>query len=224
MRNFFLLSATLLLLSIAANAAPKSHAIAFGKWTSVKWFVGPDENQESDLKIRPLLVDARVKEYTTGPSHEVTERYFVTQRAFRINDSLPEEAVAAPKWRWQRGGWLIVDRITGRISPVALPEFDPYTSLAAWYRDYVAYCGISDDAKKTSAFVVQLGRRKPVLRSFLRNSGASEQTGCPAPQWTRQPAQVSFEAEGSPKITYAIRGRAVDLVTESDDDDDEASK
>src|SRR5215471_9056818 len=221
MRNFFLLSATVLLLAGITNAASKPHVISFAKWTTVKCFVGPDENQETDLKVRALLVDARVKEYTTGNAHDVTERYFVAQRAFRVNDGLPDES-ATPKWRWQRGGWLLVDRITSRISPVVLPEFDPYSSLAAWYRDYVAYCGVSDDGKKTSAFVVQLGQRKPVLRSVLKNSG--DEHVCAVPKWTRQPAQVSFEPEGSPKVTYAIRGRAVDLVTESDDDDDEASK
>ena len=76
------------------------------------------------IKIRALIVDGRVKEYVLGAPHEVTERLFVVRRAFRVNDSLPEDS--APRWQWQRGGWLLVDRVTGHISPINLPEFDAY--------------------------------------------------------------------------------------------------
>jgi len=57
-----------------------------------------------------------------------------------------------------------VDRITGRASPINLPEFDPFYSKAAWYRDYIAYCRLSDDGKNLYAMVAQLGRRKPILK------------------------------------------------------------
>ncbi len=104
-------------------------------------------------------------EFVTGPSHEITERLFVVRRMFRVNDSLPEDST--PKWPWQRGGWLLVDRVTGRISSINLPGFDALYSAASWYRDYVAYCGVSDDGKKTYAIVAQLNRRKPVLKKAL---------------------------------------------------------
>jgi hypothetical protein len=42
---------------------------------------------------------------------------------------------------------MLVDRSNGHISPVVLPEFDNYYSIASWYQDYAAYCGISDDAR-----------------------------------------------------------------------------
>jgi hypothetical protein len=74
--------------------------------------------------------------------HEVTERLFVVRRIFRVNDSLLEDS-GAPRWQWQRGGWMLGDRSNGRISPVVLPEFDHYYSIASWYQDYAAYCGIS---------------------------------------------------------------------------------
>ena len=45
-----------------------------------------------------------------------------------------------------------------------LPEFDSFYSAASWYRDYVAYCGVGDDGKKTYAMVAQISRRKPVLK------------------------------------------------------------
>jgi hypothetical protein len=137
-----------------ATGAPKIHVITFGKWTSVLWFrdSGADSKPQM-IKIRALSIDGRVKEYAIGAPHEVTERLFVVRRAFRVNDSLPEEP--APHWQWQRGGWLLIDRITGRVSPINLPEFDVYYSAASWYRDYVAYCGVAEDGKKTFAIVAQ---------------------------------------------------------------------
>src|SRR5580698_3320606 len=91
-------------------AVPKPHVIAFGKWTSAKW---PNANGQKlpDLKVRSLYVDTRLREYTTGTPHEVTDRLFVVRRAFRVNDALPTEATDAnfnaPRWQWQRGGWLL---------------------------------------------------------------------------------------------------------------------
>ena len=147
-----------------AGAAPKTHVLNFGKWTTVKWFVGPSENKPLDLKIRPLYIDSRLKEFTLGTPHDITDRLIVVRRAFRLNDALPDEKSSVPSWRWQRGGWLLVDRITGRASPINLPEFDPFYSKAAWYRDYIAYCRLSDDGKNLYAMVAQLGRRKPILK------------------------------------------------------------
>src|SRR5271154_1103440 len=96
--SFLVLFTTLLRTTAAAAAtAAKSHVITFGKTMPVKWFTANDETQPRTMKIRPLLVDGRVKEYTLGSTHEVTERLFVVQRAFRLNDSLPEDS-GAPRW------------------------------------------------------------------------------------------------------------------------------
>ncbi|HEY6338304.1 MAG TPA: hypothetical protein VIW68_07400 [Candidatus Sulfotelmatobacter sp.] len=214
-----------------------SHVIAFGKWMTVKCPGTKDQGEPQTLKVRPLIVDGRTKEYTFGPVHDVTERLFVAQRAFRVNDSLPEDA-GLPRWQWQRGGWLLVDRLTGRISAINLAEFDTNDSEASWYRDYVAYCGVSDDGKKISAMVVQLNRRKAVLKKLLsedspKNAGAKNEAGkihdssapesaCPAPTWQRTPMRVSFEPGGSPKQTFAIHGRAVDLVSDAEDEEEAA--
>jgi hypothetical protein len=202
-------------------AAAKSHVITFGKTMPVKWFGANDETQPRTLKVRPLLVDGRVKEYTLGSTHEVTERLFVVQRAFRLNDSLPEEA-GAPRWQWERGGWLLVDRLTGHVSAINLAEFDSTYSAASWYRDYVAYCGVSDDGKKISAVVAQLSRRKPVLKKPLAGSIADDalpDSACPAPTWQRGPVRVSFEPASDTKQTFAIRGRAVDLVSDAEEEE-----
>jgi len=215
----------LFLSAAAAAAAAKSHVITFGKTMTVKWFSANDETQPRILKVRPLLVDGSVKEYTVGSMHEVTERLFVVQRAFRLNDSLPDDT-GAPRWQWQRGGWLLVDRLTGHVSAVNLAEFDSTYSAASWYRDYVAYCGVSDDGRKISAVVAQLSRRKPVLKKALAGSipdDALPDSACPAPTWQRGPVRVSFEPGGDTKQTFAIRGHAVDLVSEGDEEE-EASK
>jgi len=119
-------------------AAPKPHVVVLGKWTSVKWQAGDDEGKPVDVKIRPLYVDGRTKEFTLGPTHDVTDRAFVVQRMFRLNDSLPQDAGPA-RWRWQWGGWLLADRVTGKVQQITLPEFDPYYSAVNWFRDYAAY-------------------------------------------------------------------------------------
>jgi hypothetical protein len=222
---FFLLVGGLLVAPSANSsaAAAKGHVIAFGNWTSVKWLGTSDQPQA--LKVRPLIVDGRGREYTLGIPHEVTERLFVVQRAFRLNDSLPEEP-GLPRWQWQRGGWLLVDRSTGHITALNLVEFDANDSAASWYRDYVAYCGVSEDGKKISAVVVQLSRRKPLLKKVLAEDlkdDALPGSACPAPAWQRTPVRVGFEPSHGAKQTFAIRGRAVDVVSEADDEE-EASK
>src|SRR5579864_2445383 len=147
----------------SAAVGPKIHVITFGKWTSVQWSTGLGvDDKAMTIKIRALIIDGRVKEFALGAPHDVTERLFVLRRAFRVNDSLPEDS--GPRWQWQRGGWLLVDRLTGHVSPINLPEFDVLYSAASWYRDYVAYCGVAEDGKKTFAMVAQISRRKPVLK------------------------------------------------------------
>ena len=206
----------------AAGASAKVHVITFGRWTSVQWFAGLGTNKAVVLKIRALVIDGRVKEYTVGAPHDVTERLFVVRRVFKMNDSLPEDS--GLRWQWERGGWLLLDRQTGRVSPINLPEFDVLYSVGSWYRDYVAYCGLADDGKKTYAVVAQISRRKPVLKKPLSNEGVPEDaapdSACPAPSWQRSPVRVSFEPAGGAKQTFAIRGHVVDLVSDAEEDEE----
>ena len=210
------------LCAAASGAVAKVHIITFGKWTSVPWHVGDSDAKPIPLKVRALIVDGRVKEYTLGAPHEVTERLFVVRRVFRVNDSLPEDSI--PRWQWQRGGWMLVDRTTGRVSTINLAEFDAFYSAASWYRDYVAYCGVSDDGKKTFAIVTQLSRRKPVLKQPLSDGGVPDDavpdSACPAPTWQRSPARVSFEPIAGAKQTFAIRGHVVDLVNDVEQEEE----
>src|SRR5580704_8207689 len=193
---FFLGAATVL-------AASKPHVITFGKWTAVKSSTDLDQNRSDDLKVRAVYVDTRLKEFTFGIPHEVTEQLFVVRRVVRVNDTLPQETTV--RWSWQRSGWLVVDRITGHISQASLPEFDSDASSASWYRDYVAYCGISEDGHKLSAVVMQLGRRKPILKKPLGEAASEEASSpeCAPPAWQRAPTRVSFLSKGDQKFTFA---------------------
>jgi len=226
MRHFFPLTVLGFALITNAAGAAKPHVISFGKAMAIKWCVGPNEAECLNLKVRTLYVDGRVRESTLGASHEITERLFAVRRAFRVNDALPGDTAAAPEWVWQRGGWLLVDRMTGRVSSLALPEFDPYYSLASWYRDYAAYCGVSDDGKKLFAIVFQVGRRKPVLKKPLGEAEGDDapDSECPAPVWERRPVRVTFEPDEDQKTTYSIRGHAADLVSDDDVEEEKASQ
>ncbi|HSY64995.1 MAG TPA: hypothetical protein VK829_10375 [Terriglobales bacterium] len=215
MRVFLRLTIVVPILMAVALAASKPHVITFGRWTQVR--ISADLDRSEDLKVRPMYVDGRLKEFTFGIPHDVTEQLFVVRRMIRVNDSLPQEAAATPRWSWQRGGWLIIDRINGHISQAMLPEFDPDWSSASWYRDYVAYCGISDDGRKLSAVVMQLGRRKPILKKPLGEAGSDDASGvCAPPAWQRAPTRVSFVSKPDQKLTFAVRGHMVEIVTDDD--------
>ena len=90
------------MLASSVWAASKPHVVVLGKWTTVK-FQADDDNSAIDVKVRPLFVDGKTKEFTLGAAHEITERIFVVQRIFRVNDSLPQESGPA-RWRWEKGG------------------------------------------------------------------------------------------------------------------------
>jgi hypothetical protein len=186
--------------------------------------VGPNEGKRLDLKIRGLYVDSRTKEFTLGTPHDITESLFVVRRVFRVNDHLPVENASAPRHVWERGGRLLVDRITGHVSAIALPEFDSYYSVASWYRDYVAYCGgVSDDGKKLfgrrlSNGTAQAGIEKIPWRTWRRRHARFRVSGA----GVGPPSCASYFRSGrGPKSTYTVRGHAADLVTGDGDEEEE---
>jgi hypothetical protein len=208
-----------MLLVSGLQAASRPHVVTLGKWQTVKWGLSGSAGTAIDLKVRGVFVDSKLKEFAAGPIHEVTESLFVIRRAFQVNDALPGED-AKGQWSWERGGWLLVDRRSGRITAITLPLLDPFYSLASWYRDYVAYCGVSDDGKKIYAVVTQLGRRKPLLRKYLGVAEFSEipDSACLAPRWERAPTRVTFEVKGADHIVYELRTRALDILDNDDED------
>jgi hypothetical protein len=218
----FCLSVLLLTLTQQTWAAERGrpHVISYGKPLPVKLFLGPDEEHTTPIKVRSLLLDGKVKEFVTGETHEVTDRLFVVRRAYRLNNNLPQEQSKSVNWVWERGGWLLVDRLSGHISQLSLAEFDPFYSQASWFRDYVAYCGVSDNGEKLTAVVMQLGRKKPVLRKQVGQvvQADSPESQCDPPQWEKQPTRVTFLPKHGDKQSYTIFGHAADAAPGSDEE------
>jgi len=214
----------LAILPIGLNgiAASKPHVVSLGKPTPVKVFIGPSEDKTLDITVRPLYVDTKLKDFTTGDPHDVTDREYVIRRAYRINDSLPEDQRKTPKWLWQRGGWLLVDRMSGKISLIKLPDFDPFYSEVSWYRDYAAYCGITSNGERVNAVVTEIGGKKPLFRKELGKTsmGDSSDSNCSAPRWERQPSRVTFLPKVGDKFTVNVSGRFADEAPDNDSDEE----
>ncbi|HTJ29574.1 MAG TPA: hypothetical protein VL346_03705 [Acidobacteriaceae bacterium] len=223
--------------AFAAAGPKKPHVVLLGGGKQVPYSRAGDpagaRADETALKIRPLLVDGRVSDWTTGEPHDVTDRSFVVRRALRINDFLPEDAgkegsSAAKKhpvdhWVWQRGPWLLVDRITGHVTALKLPDYDPGVSQVAWFRDYGAYCGVTASGKSLYAVVAQIGVRKKVLSKRLAAYDA-EARGADAPQvcgvveWRREPMGVTFHPAGREAMSFDLVGGSAVLVEDGGDE------
>jgi hypothetical protein len=211
------------------RAAPrKVHVVGLGAVRRVSYSkVGDPAGAaaaEDALKIRPLVVDGQVKEWTTGDAHDVTERSFVVRRALRLNDVLPgekqEPGAKQSRWVWQRGPWLLVDRTSGHIAALKLPDYDPGVSQVSWFRDYGAYCGVTASGKSLYAVVAQLAARKPVLAKKLE---ALDAEGRPAPacgpaEWQREPLKVTFHPAGKDAVGFDIVPESAVLVEDAGDE------
>lgn len=204
--------ACVILFYCPANAASKAHVAVLGRPASIA--LHDDKATATELKMRPLYVDGHAKEFTVGAAHDVTDSTFVVQRIYRVNDSLPQENGPA-RWKWQRGGWLLVNRTTGKVQQVPLPNFDPDSSIVNWFRDYAAYCGYSDDGEKLVAVIVQLGRRKPLLKKIIGDA-KDFSSALSLPAWERNPARVTFEVEPGQKLTFAVKSGASESATDAD--------
>jgi hypothetical protein len=210
----------LLLCLPSAAAPPKVHTVTLGPARRVPYTppeATPDNKSEdsSTLRVRALFVDDRQKEWTVGEMHEVTDRSFVIRRALRINDSLPGESA---RWTWQPGPWLMVDRVTGHITALHLPAFDPQVSDAVWFRDYAAYCGIVTTARGGLAVVVaELGARKAVVQKVIGPWPVADPPHpvCLASHWQRTPIRATLQATGGPPLTFDVLGTS-SLVEEGE--------
>ena len=220
-----LLLLTCVLFAIPAAAkGPKIHTVTLGPVRKVPYTLPqatPDTKSEdsSTLRVRPLVVDGIQKEWTLGEVHDITDRTFVVRRALRINDSLPAEPV---RYAWQPGPWLMVDRVSGHITALHLPDFDPLVSDVVWFRDDAAYCGIAATAKGgIVAIVTQLGARKPIVQKLLAPwpQPAATNPVCAPAIWQRTPMRVTLQLTGAPPVTYDIVG-SVSLIEDNDNSED----
>jgi hypothetical protein len=214
-----------LTVGVASQAAPrKAHAVVLGAVKHVPYSKAGDPagaaTGEDSLKIRALRVDGALKEWTTGDAHDVTDRSFLVRRAIHLNDALPADK--AGQWVWQRGPWLMIDRVTGRVTPLKLPDYDPGVSQVSWFRDYGAYCGVTATGKSLYAVVAQLTVRKPMLAKKLAafNPQDHPDPTCGAPDWQREPMQVTFHPTGKDAVSFAIVPGSAVLVEDSSDETD----
>jgi hypothetical protein len=214
----------LILANHQIHAAAKSHAVSLGGGKIVPYSIAGDpsgaEPQETHLRVRPLLVDGKVKEWTTGESHDITDRSFVVRRALRINDALPADKIE--HWVWQRGPWLLIDRVKGSITALHLPDYEPTVSTVIWFRDYAAYCGLSASGKQLYAVVAQVAARKPTLSKKLSlwSPGESQRPACAPAVWQRDPLRITFQQTGASAVSYDLVGMSAVLVEDGDGNDD----
>ena len=219
-----ILAGALMAVPQSAGAAPrKQHSVYLGAVKHVPYSQQDDPAGaaagEDFLTIRALVVNGTRKEWTTDETHDITDRSFVVRRAVRLNNSLPGDK--QEQWVWQRGPWLLVDRSTGHIAALKLPDYDPAVSRVAWFRDYAAYCGVTPSGKSLYAVVAQLAVRKPVLSKKLEafNAAQSAAAVCGPPEWQRDPARVTFHPSGKDPVSYDIVPGSAMLVEDDVDAD-----
>jgi hypothetical protein len=225
-----LVAAVIPLAALAALAAPrKAHLVILGAARKVAYSKAGDPAGaaagEDSLRIRALVVDGAVKEWTTGEAHDVTDRSFVVRRAIRLNDQLPGETLKGPgaekeHWVWQRGPWMLVDRVTGHVVALKLPDYDPGVSQVSWFRDYGAYCGVTASGKSLYAVVAQVAARKAVLSKKLAAFDVSEphESVCAAADWQREPLRITFHPAGRDAVSFDLVPGSAVLVEDADDE------
>ena len=199
---------------------PKVHTVVLGAGKKVPYSKEGDpagaSATEKELRVRPLLVDGKVKEWTAGDSHDVTDRSFAIRRAIRLNDALPTDKVE--HWVWQRGPWLLVDRTAGHIVALHLPDYDPGVSEVAWFRDYAAYCGLTAGGKQLYAVVAQVSARKPLVAKKLKPWDPLDHPApaCALAAWQREPLQITFQPTGGTAASFDLVGLSAVLVEDGD--------
>ena len=219
----------LLLLPVSLSvfaSKPKVHTVTLGpvrrvSFTPTDATADSKADETSSLRVRGLYVDDRLKEWTTGEIHDITDRTFAVRRAMRINDALPTDK--GQRWVWQPGPWLTVDRVTGHITALHLPDFDSAVSDVVWYRDYAAYCGVSNTVRGSGlyAIVAQIGARRAVVQEKI---GPWPQTDhfipvCQPAVWQRLPVRVMLKPTGGEATTYSVLGSS-SIIEEGDNSDE----
>jgi hypothetical protein len=248
----FILAALFAALPAFAAAPRKAHVVVLGATRRVPYSKAGDPAGaapgETELKIRALLVDGVVKEWTTGDAHDVTDRSFVVRRVIKLNDALPGDksgpsdkpatgdkliagvkpasaraastAPVASHWVWQRGPWLLVDRQTGRVVALKLPYYDPGVSQVVWFRDYGAYCGVTASGKSLYAMVAQVAARKALLARKLSAFDPENHSdpACGPAEWQRDPLRATFHPTGKEPESFDLVPGSAVLVEDAGDE------
>lgn len=215
--------------TLFAAGRVKPHTIGIGAGKRVSYGITSDPANaapdEKTLHVRPLIVDDKVKEWTTGEVHDITDRSFVVRRALRLNDALPGDK--GEHWVWQRGPWIMVDRVNGHVTPMKLPDYDPTVSQVVWFRDYAAYCGLNSGGHQLYAIVAQVGARRPILAKKIGQWTPVASTpdtpvapACAKATWKRDPLRVVFTPAGAAEpMNFNLVGLSAVLVEDGDSDE-----
>jgi hypothetical protein len=237
-RQHLLMAAITFAFAVVFGALPtwavrKPHTVFLGAVKRVTYSKIGDpagaEPAETSLKIRALLVDGVLKEWTSGDVHDVTDRSFVVRRVIRLNDALPGDKSASvekqSRWVWQRGPWLLVDRVSGHIVALKLPDYDPGVSQVSWFRDYGAYCGLTANGKSLYAVVAQVAARKPVLSKKLTSFDAEKhpEPVCGLAEWQREPLRITFHPAGAGIASFDVVPGSAVLVEDAGEEPETAA-
>ena len=189
------------------------HTIFLGPWHTVPYSPNPDvaTPTHSQLRVRALVVDGRIADWTAGDIHPVTETSYTVRQALRINDALP--TATHEHWIWQLGAWLSVNRLTRRVSVLHLPGFDPRISHVVWFRDLAAYCGLRGAKNpQLTVLIARISVRKALLSTKISPwNPAQDPTllstpACAPATWQLDPLRVSFQPTIGKPLTYSLVG------------------
>jgi hypothetical protein len=116
----------------------------------------------------------------------------------------------------------MVDRTSGHITALHLPAFDPQVSNVVWFRDYAAYCGITNTAKGgLVAVIAELGGRKPIIQKVIAPwpQATEPHPACVPAVWQRTPMRATLQPTGGSPVTYDVVGTS-SFIEENDNSDD----
>ncbi|MGC2209726.1 MAG: hypothetical protein WA532_06395 [Candidatus Korobacteraceae bacterium] len=79
---------------------------------------------------------------------------------------------------------------------------------------------MSDDGEKLSAVVMQLGRKKTLLKKELGTASQEDMpdSQCDAPLWEKKPTRITFLPKHGQKQTFTIFGHAWDAAPGSEEE------
>jgi hypothetical protein len=115
-----------------------------------------------------------------------------------------------------------VDRVTGHVVAMKLPDYDPGVSQVSWFRDYGAYCGVTASGKSLYAVVAQVAARKPVLAKKLTGFDSANRPDpvCGLAEWQREPLRITFHPAGSGGVSFDVVPGSAVLVEDAAEDSD----
>lgn len=182
------------------HATRRIHSAGLGEWHSVPYAPHPDATSPAtgQLRIRPLIVDGRLADWTTGEPHMITAQTFTVQQVLRVNNALPADP--KPSWIWQLGPWLLANRSTGHVATLHLPDFYPTVSEVVWFQNYAAYCGLKPTGQFLYGIVFEVGIHKPLAAQKIAHWSPVRhpEPACAPALWQIAPLRVSLQPTGGP--------------------------